>query len=133
MKKVLLWIFLIFILSSCSIDWNWEKDKKIENLTGDNILLKNENERLDEKNKDLESKIDELKTENLNLVEKQSFNNNLKCQEFLNDLKKQYENVFSVYYNEYENKCYVKYYNRSNNNILDEWPLDSFWPVDKNY
>lgn len=32
MKKVLLSMFLVLILSGCSIDWNWEKDQKIVKL-----------------------------------------------------------------------------------------------------
>lgn len=32
MKKIFVLFSLIFILSSCSIDWNWEKDKKIAEL-----------------------------------------------------------------------------------------------------
>ncbi len=49
MKKIFILLSLIFVLSSCSIDWNWEKDKKIaelekhvkiiEEITSENIKL----------------------------------------------------------------------------------------------
>lgn len=60
-----------------------------------------------------------------------NFEKNLKCQERWDELKKQYNNVFSVYYNEYANTCYVRYYDKKNNNQLIEWPIDWFGPIIK--
>ena len=51
MKKVLLWMFLVLILSSCSIGWNWEKDKKIMELENkvDKLTKDKENDLFDKK------------------------------------------------------------------------------------
>lgn len=38
-KIIVLLIMLTFVLSSCSIDWNDEKDKKITELRNENLLL----------------------------------------------------------------------------------------------
>jgi len=38
-----------------------------------------------------------------------TFNNNLKCQTLLKDLKQRWSNVVGIYYDEWENTCIVKY------------------------
>ena len=57
----------------------------------------------------------------------QSFEKNLKCQALFDGLKRKYYNVYSVYYNEYMNTCYVKY-NDTKTKELNEAALEDFWP-----
>lgn len=85
MKKVLLSIFLVLILSSCSIDWNWEKDKKITEQN--NQILK------------LEKQVEELKKEKENdLFEKKQ-----ECAKY----NKWWD--IQVYYNTKYNSCVESY------------------------
>jgi hypothetical protein len=39
----------------------------------------------------------------------ESFNNNLKCQTLLKDLKQRWNNVVGIYYSDWQNTCIVKY------------------------
>lgn len=43
MRKIIILLFLIINLSSCSIDWNWEKDKRITELEKQFAELKKNN------------------------------------------------------------------------------------------
>lgn len=60
-------------------------------------------------------------------INDQSFEKNLKCQALFDGLKKKYYNVYSVYYNEYMNTCYVKY-NDTHTKELLEASLEDFGP-----
>ena len=68
-------------------------------------------------------RITELETK----LNDQSFEKNLKCQTLFDGLKRKYYNVYSVYYNEYMNTCYVKY-NDTKTKELNEASLEDFWP-----
>jgi len=63
MKKVLLSIFLVLILSGCSIDWNDEKDQKIVELEKqvENLKKDQENNFFKKKQECLQYKNDILK------------------------------------------------------------------------
>ena len=50
MKKYVILLIPLLLLSSCSIDWNDEKDKKISELNGQIESLKLENSKLREEN-----------------------------------------------------------------------------------
>lgn len=120
MKKIsiiLLSCFFIITLSWCT------NDKQVEQLRQQNELLQQQiqNEKA--------QKEEEKKAQKEALNQKEVFENNLKCQERGDELKLQYNNVFSTYYNEYKNTCYVRYYDKSNNNEITEWPMDNFWPI----
>ncbi|MDD5031647.1 MAG: hypothetical protein PHR36_01215 [Patescibacteria group bacterium] len=52
-------------------------------------------------------KIEEAKAEQEKA--KEIFNNNLKCQTLLKDLKQRWNNVVGIYYDESQNTCIVKY------------------------
>lgn len=105
MKKLLL-VFTLFIsmlfLTWCSIDRNDEKTKEINLLNSEVARLK-------------------LK------IEDQNFEKNLKCQWLLDWLKRRYNNVFSIYYSEYWNTCYIKYHDSKTKELVES-AIDDFGP-----
>lgn len=107
MKKIALFIFgisMVFTLSGCTIDRDDSKDKRIEELNSEIITLTSK-------------------------VENQNFERNLKCQWLLDWLKRKYNNIFSIFYDEYGNTCYIKYYDKKNNNKFAVSPIDDFWLI----
>ena len=101
MIKFLLTLFLVFVLSGCSIDWNWEKNERITQL---------------------EEKIEKLANNN------DLFMKNTKCAEIWNqfflDLRKDNEKnesllyTWKIKYSEKLNTCVVYY---SIINSANEW------------
>ncbi len=82
--------------------------------------LKEQNDLLKQKIELQDQKITEKnEIEEKTIKEKQSFENNLKCQERWDDLKRQYNNVHSIYYNEDFNTCYVRYLDKDNNTMKE--------------
>jgi len=105
MEKIvipILGVIMMIVLSWCTIDWHDEKANEINLLNAEIASLK-------------------LK------IEDQSFEKNLKCQSLLDWLKRKYNNVFSIYYSEYWNTCYIKY-NDTKTKELMEAPMDNFGP-----
>ena len=54
--------------------------------------------------------------------EDEVFNNNLKCQTLLKDLKQRWNNVVGIYYGEWQNTCIVKYTEKGE---TQESPIES--------
>lgn len=113
MKKILTIFLTFFLLSSCSIDWNWEKDKKISELE----------KQISELNKKLESDLFKKKQE---------------CVEYKEEMLKFAKKYYKV--QEYESKLEIEeiFYSTKNNScyfttILDEGKnkfktiFDYFW------
>ncbi len=111
MKKIFITLSLILALSSCSIDWKWEKDKKIA---------------------ELEKQVSELKKEQENdLFEKQQ-----KCLDYKNEIekdllekeKKSQDKKYSLeqlFYSSKINKCY--FVSISNTETSTEKWLYEYW------
>lgn len=116
MKKSLLLIFL----ASIFLVWCTSK-KQLELLEQQNLLL--------------QQQMDQIQTEKDAAAEaatqKESFDNNLKCQERWDVLRLQYNNFASAYYNEYAKTCYVRYYDKKNNNEILEAPMDQMVSIIK--
>lgn len=55
------------------------------------------------------------------------FNNNLKCQTLLKDLKQRWNNLIGIYYSEQQNTCIVKYTTRDEE--TKEAPIESMISV----
>lgn len=49
----------------------------------------------------------------------------LDCEIKWNQIKKDYNNIFSVYFNEYAEECYVKFYD--DNDVLQDIPVSEWW------
>lgn len=120
MKFTIILISLLVIVSSCSLWENDEKDRKIQELeTKMNKLLLEQESQIKEIELDKE-KYEEEKREN-------EFNKNMSCISVWNDLKKTFSNIISWYYNPEENKCYVRYTDKSGKTL--SWPSDEMTPV----
>ena len=94
MIKFLLTLFLVFVLSGCSIDWNWEKDEKIVELE------KQLNDDIFEKNKECLS----YKNDILSEIERSNL------------IKVNYriiENLEDIFYSPLKNTCIYTTYNTS--------------------
>lgn len=54
--------------------------------------------------------------------EETAFNNNLKCQDLLPQLRRRWNNVVGIYYDKYRNNCMVKYteYGRVKESALED-------------
>ncbi len=118
---ILIMTFSLVFLVGCS-----NKDE-IEELKRQNLLLQ---QQLEQQNTLLEYQLEQQTLENekkeQERLDKINFENNIKCQERWDELKKQYNNFHSAYYHEYENRCYVRYYEK---NILKDAPMDEVWVV----
>jgi hypothetical protein len=64
--------------------------------------LRIEQDRAEREERERQAEADEAKT-------KENFSNNLKCQTLLKDLKRRWNNVAGIYYDEWQNTCIVKY------------------------
>ncbi len=53
------------------------------------------------------TEVDQMKAEAA--LNEELFNDNLKCQTLLKDLKQRWKNVVGIYYDEFKNTCIVKY------------------------
>ncbi len=118
MKKVFLSVTLlsIFFLMWCT------SKEEIAQLKQQNDLLQQQiNQQIEQKRIDKEEA-------DLALQQKQNFENNLKCQERWDSLKLQYNNFMSAYYNEYANTCYVKYYDKKSDSVM-EAPMENMVKV----
>ena len=93
MKKVLLSMFLVLILSGCSIDWNWEKDQKIVKL---------------------EKQVEELKKDKENDL----FKKKQECNKYYLEALKYYSDIIDwpleVFYSPKNKTCYVAF---------PKWPI----------
>ena len=69
---------------------------KQQSIEGQQILKQMEDRRIEDAKVELEKA-------------KETFNNNLKCQTLLKDLKQRWNNVVGIYYSELQNTCIVKY------------------------
>lgn len=76
-----------------------------------------------DRNDEKAQRIIELETK----VKDQSFEKNLKCNALFDGLKRKYYNVYSVYYDEYMDTCYVKYKDTKTKELNDA-SLEDFWP-----
>jgi len=74
MKKILLLLPFLLLISSCSIDWNDDKDKKIKELNNDIVNLNKK-------------------------AEENTFNKKLECAKLINKEKKWLSDFTSMYYN----------------------------------
>jgi SAM-dependent MidA family methyltransferase len=54
------------------------------------------------------------------------FENNLKCQDLLKDLKQRWNNVVGIYYDEFLNTCIVKY---TKNGKVEEAPIENMQDI----
>lgn len=106
-------LLLSISLCSCTIDWDDSKTKKINEL--------------ESKIEKISTSLEEQNASNKQQENKQTFENNLKCQERADKLKIQYNNVISGTYNTEENNCYIAYLDTETKKVKD-WPMDTFWP-----
>jgi hypothetical protein len=93
-------------------------------------LLKQQNSLLQEQIDQQKNTLEETKQkEQINSDTNQNLDNDLKCKTLLNDLKKQYDNVISVYYNINAKTCYAKFLDRNNNDNITESPVNDMQPI----
>jgi hypothetical protein len=80
------------------------KQKSIERQQELKLMqdLRIEQDRAERAEREKQAEADEAKA-------KENFNNNLKCQTLLKDLKQRWNNVAGIYYDEILNTCIVKY------------------------
>jgi Na+-translocating ferredoxin:NAD+ oxidoreductase RnfG subunit len=57
------------------------------------------------------------------------FNNNLKCQDLLKDLKQRWNNVVGIYYDDIQNTCIVKY--TAKDGTVEEAPVGDMQDTSK--
>ncbi len=103
MEKILI-ISLLLLLTSCSIDWNWEKDKKIAELEKQVLEMKKEKESdLYEKKKDC-------------------MNNENKALGFL----QKWDEIHSIFYSKILNSCiisFIRYETIKNDDFERDYPV----------
>jgi len=108
MKKVLLSMFLVLILSGCSIDWNWEKDQKIIKL---------------------EKEIEDYKKEKENDL----FKKNIECINQTTNLIKKTKEIWEKYISQWNFSFEQVFYSPKYNNCLwvriIEQELNNWWYI----
>lgn len=125
---VILILIFSLLLWGCSIDWNDDKESKIWELE-QKIELDNKSNEIKDRQLEMENRKIEL---DISKQEEESrknvFSQNLECVKTGNRLKYTYSNIISGYYNEDENRCYVKYKDVETLLITD-WPSDAMEPI----
>lgn len=96
LSKILIFTILISFISC-------QNNEKYEQLKSENENIRNEMSQLKTKLQELESKVD------TNVETNSDFNNEMKCQDMLNQLKSRWDNVIGIYYSKVYNTCMVKY------------------------
>lgn len=114
---VLFWACIIFFFGYYFLVSLPNHNNKIAALAEKEVLLKEQDQ------------LHGQQLESEKLVKDQQLEKEKNCLERWESVKQEYWNVFSVYYNEIYEECYVKYYDKSNGNEISEAPIDDFWPI----
>lgn len=113
---LIIWYYFLVVLP--------EHNQVIAELNKKEVLLKEREQDQVLKDKELEMQQKITQAEQDRIAELQR-----DCEKKWTEFKREYDNVFSVYFNEYLEECYVRFYNEDNE--LQEGPMKDMWTIKK--